>query len=128
LRYPTGMASANRSTAHRCSGPDYSHLMTCIQVYTWPMEIRSLSDLKSHLSEYADRAELEHEQFTITRNGRPAVVMVSADEWESLQETLFWLSQPGIHESLAEAEDDIAAGRIYTEAEVRQSLGLPEKA
>lgn len=54
--------------------------------------------------------------------------MVSADEWESLQETLFWLSQPGIHESLAEAEDDIAAGRIYTEAEVRQSLGLPEKA
>ena len=102
--------------------------MTCIQVYTLPMEIRSLSDLKSHLSEYADRAELEHEQFTITRNGRPAVVMVSADEWESLQETLFWLSQPGIHESLAEAEDDIAAGRIYTESEVRQSLGLPEKA
>ena len=92
------------------------------------MEIRSLSDLKSHRSEYADRAELEHEQFTITRNGRPAVVMVSADEWESLQETLFWLSQPGIHESLAEAEDDIAAGRIYTESEVRQSLGLPEKA
>ena len=92
------------------------------------MEIRSLSEVKSHLSEYADRAELEHEQFTITRNGRPAVVMVSADEWESLQETLFWLSQPGIHESLAEAEADIAAGRIYTEAEVRQSLGLPEKA
>ena len=122
------MASANQSTAHRCGGPDYSHLMTCIQVYPWTMEIRSLSDLKSHLSEYADRAELEHEQFTITRNGRPAVVMVSADEWESLQETLFWLSQPGIHESLAEAEDDIAAGRIYTEAEVRQSLGLPEKA
>lgn len=91
------------------------------------MEITSLSDLKSHLSEYADRAELEHEQFTITRNGRPTVVMVSADEWESLQETLFWLSQPGIHESLREAEDDIAAGRIYTEAEVRRSLGSPEK-
>jgi antitoxin YefM len=91
------------------------------------MEIRSLSDLKSHLSEYADRAELEHEQFTITRNGRPAVVMVSADEWESLQETLFWLSQPGIHESLAAAEEDIAAGRVYTEVEVRRSLGLPER-
>ena len=92
------------------------------------MEITSLSDLKSHLSEYADRAELEHEQFTITRNGRPAVVMISADEWKSLQETLFWLSQPGIDESLTEAEDDIAAGRIYTETEVRRSLGPPEKA
>lgn len=89
------------------------------------METTSLSDLKSHLSEYADRAELEHEQFTITRNGRPAVVMVSADEWESLQETLFWLSQPGIHESLAEAEADIAAGRTFDESQVRKMLGLP---
>jgi PHD/YefM family antitoxin component YafN of YafNO toxin-antitoxin module len=52
----------------------------------------------------------------------------SADEWESLQETLFWLSQPGIHESLTEAADDIAAGRILTETEVRRSLGLPERA
>ncbi len=88
------------------------------------MQTTSLSDLKAHLSEYADRAESEHEQFTITRNGRPAVVMVSADEWESLQETLFWLSQPGIHESLAEAEADVAAGRTFTEAQVRKALGL----
>ena len=92
------------------------------------METTSLSDLKSHLSEYADRAEREHERFSVTRNGRPAVVLVSADEWESLQETLFWLSQPGIHESLAEAEADIAAGRTHNEAQVRQSLGLPAKA
>ena len=92
------------------------------------METTSLSDLKSHLSEYADRAEREHEQFTITRNGRPAVVMVSADEWESLQETLFWLSQPGIHEDLAEAEADIAVGRTFDESQVRRSLGLPPRA
>ena len=91
------------------------------------METTSLSELKSHLSEFADRAELQHEQFTITRNGRPAVVLVSADEWESLQETLFWLSQPGIHESLAEAEADVAAGRILNEAQVRQSLGLSSR-
>ncbi|MDQ6948289.1 MAG: type II toxin-antitoxin system Phd/YefM family antitoxin [Actinomycetota bacterium] len=92
------------------------------------MQTTSLSDLKSHLSEYADRAEREHEQFTITRNGRPAVVMISADEWESLQETLFWLSQPGIQEDLAEAEADIAAGRTFDEAQVRRSLGLSQRA
>ena len=56
------------------------------------------------------------------------MVMVSADEWQSLQETLFWLSQPGIHESLTEAEEDIAAGRIHTETAVRRSLDLPERA
>lgn len=31
---------------------------------------------------------------------------------ESLQETLFWLSQPGIHESLGEAEADIGAALV----------------
>jgi prevent-host-death family protein len=91
------------------------------------METTSLSDLKSHLSEYAERAEREHEQFTITRNGRPAVVMVSADEWESLQETLYWMSQPGIQKDLAEAEADITAGRTFDEAQARQALGLPPR-
>lgn len=91
------------------------------------MQTTSLSDLKAHLSEYADRAELEHEQYTITRNGRPAVVMVSADEWESLQETLFWLSQPRIHDNLGEAEADVAEGRVYDDAQVRRALNLPPR-
>ncbi len=87
----------------------------------------SLSELKTHLSEYASRAEVEHERFTITRNGRPAVVLVAADEWESLQETLFWLSQPHIGEDLAEAEADIVAGRTYDEAATRAALGLSRR-
>jgi antitoxin YefM len=91
------------------------------------MQTTSLSDLKAHLSEYAERAEVEHEQYTITRNGRPAVVMVSAEEWESVQETVFWLSQPGIRDDLTQAEDDVAAGRVYDEAQVRQALNLPPK-
>ncbi len=52
--------------------------------------------------------------------------MVSAAEWESLQEKLFWLSQPGIHESLAEAEADVDAGRTYDENQIRRALGLPK--
>jgi prevent-host-death family protein len=33
---------------------------------------------------------------TITKDGVPAAVLLSADEFESMQETIFWLSQPGI--------------------------------
>jgi prevent-host-death family protein len=91
------------------------------------METTSLSDLKAHLSEYADRAEREHERFTITRNGRPAIVLVAAEEWEAMEETIFWLSQPGIRRDLAKAEDDIAAGRTLDEDQVRQALGLPHR-
>jgi prevent-host-death family protein len=88
------------------------------------MQIASLQDLKAHLSEYADRAEREHERFTITRNGRPSFVVMSADDLESLEETLFWLSRPGTREDLAEARAAEDAGAGMDEAELRASLGL----
>lgn len=88
------------------------------------MRTLSLSDFKTHLSENVERAQTEHEQYTITRNGRPAAVLVAADEWEALQETLFWLAQPNLRESLAQAERDIAAGDVVDEAQVRKKLGL----
>lgn len=91
------------------------------------VETTSLSDVKTNLSAFVERAEREHEQFTITRNGRPAAVLVSADEWESLQETLFWLGVPGIHESIAEARAEAAAGTVYTLEEVRARLNLPRE-
>jgi hypothetical protein len=37
-------------------------------------------------------------------------------------ETEYWLSVVGIRESLAQSEEDIAAGRTYGEAEVRALL------
>ena len=37
-------------------------------------------------------------------------------------ETEYWLSVAGIWESLAQSEEDIAAGRTYGEAEVRALL------
>lgn len=53
--------------------------------------------------------------------------MSSADEEDSAQETAFWLSCPGILDDLAQAESDIAAGRVYDETQVRQALNLPPK-
>ena len=42
-------------------------------------------------------------------------------------ETDFWLSVPGIRESLIEAEADYAAGRIFDEEEIRTQFGLPPR-
>jgi antitoxin YefM len=89
------------------------------------MRILSISKVKDKLSEYIDAVALTQEQITITKNGAPAAVLVGADEWESLQETLFWLSQPHVSESIAQAEDDVAAGRTYGEDEIRAQFGVP---
>lgn len=89
------------------------------------MKIVPLSEAKDKLSGLVEEAERTHEMVSITRHGRPAAVLMAADDLESLEETLFWLSQPNIREDLAEAEADIAAGRTAGSGQLRRDLGLP---
>lgn len=84
-----------------------------------------MADLWERLAEVVDGVDRERETYTVTHKGRPAVVLVSVDEWGSIHETLFWLSQPGIHEDIAEAEADLASGNTFTSEQVRAHLGLP---
>lgn len=92
------------------------------------MQTLPISKVKDKLNEYVDSVALTGEQVTITKNGTPAAVLIGADEWESLQETLFWLSQPGIRDTVAEANADIAAGRTYGEDAIRAEFNLPRRA
>jgi len=91
------------------------------------METLPISKVKDRLNELVEAASVTHEQVTITKNGSPAAVLIGADEWESLQETLFWLSQPGIRESIAEARSDIAEGRTFNEEQIREEFGVPKR-
>jgi antitoxin YefM len=91
------------------------------------MRIMPISRLKDKLNEYVDAVSQTHDQITITKNGAPAAVLIGADEWESIQETLHWLSQPGIVESVAASEADIATNRTYGEDEIRSAYGVPRR-
>ena len=51
-----------------------------------------LSEAKDRLSALVEEADSTHEIVQITRHGRPAAVLMSADDLESLQETIYWLS------------------------------------
>ncbi len=89
------------------------------------MKTVPLSEAKDKLSGLVDEAESTHEIITITRHGRPAAVLMAADDLESLQETLFWLSKPGIVESVAAAEQEYAAGKTVSGDDLRAQFGLP---
>lgn len=91
------------------------------------MQTLPISKVKDRLDEYVDSVSSTREQVTITRNGSPAAVLIGAEEWESIQETLFWLSQPRIRETISEAEGDIAAGRTSGEQDVRTEFGVPRR-
>ena len=82
----------------------------------------SVSEAKDRFSQLVESIDTTHEAVTITRHGRPAVVMLSIDDLESLQATLALLQDLHHAEEVAEADADIAAGRTLSLAEVREQL------
>ena len=49
--------------------------------------VLSLSEAKAHLSQLVVDCESDEEELVITRNGRPAAVLMSADEYEGWRES-----------------------------------------
>jgi antitoxin YefM len=86
------------------------------------MQTVPLSEAKDQLSALVEDVQSTHEAVTITRHGRPAAVLMAVDDLESLQETLFWLSQPGIRDDLTEAKREIADGGGLSPEQLRERL------
>jgi antitoxin YefM len=89
------------------------------------MKTLPLSEAKDKLSGLVEEAESTHEIITITRHGRPAAVLMAADDLESLHETLFWLSKQGVRDAIATAEREYAAGATTGGEDLRAEFGLP---
>lgn len=82
------------------------------------------TEARARLTELLDEVEGRHEHVVITRNGRPAAVVISPAEYEALEETLDVLQDDDTLSALRESEEDVRAGRLLSLSEVRRELGL----
>ena len=64
------------------------------------MKILPLSEAKARLNRLVDEVRERDEEILITKNGRPAAVLLSADEVESWRETLAITSDRGFMEEI----------------------------
>ena len=85
-------------------------------------ETISLTELRPRLSELLDRAHEHFDRFVITRHGRAAAVLLAADEFEGLLETLEILSDAQLVQRLREADEELATGDGYALEDVRREL------
>ena len=85
-----------------------------------------LSEAKDKLSALVEAAETTHDVVTITRHGREAAVLMAKSDLDSLHETIFWLSQPGVRDDIAQARRESAEGRTVAASDLRAEYGLPE--
>ena len=87
------------------------------------METESLAQVKNRLSEFVERVASQHDRVTITRNGRPAAVLMSPDDLESLEETLSILGDAKEVAALQKGLADLDAGRTITLEDLKADLG-----
>ena len=73
-------------------------------------ETMSLAAVKARFSELVDRVERQQDRVIVTRNGKPAAVLISAEDLESLEETLAVMSDRSIAAQIRESEKAVAAG------------------
>jgi antitoxin YefM len=86
------------------------------------MTVLPLSDVKARLSEIAEEVGRTHERVHITKNGKDYVVLIAAEDLESMEATLELLADPAAQERIAQARDEIARGEGLSVAEVARSL------
>jgi antitoxin YefM len=82
-------------------------------------ETLPLAEIKARLSEIVDRVEGQHERVTLTRNGRPAAVLISPEDLEALEDTLELLADPTARQEIEQARRDVAKGKGIKARELR---------
>ena len=82
------------------------------------------SEAKDKLSALVEEAASTHEIIYITRHGHAETVLMSADDLESLEETVRALATPGLVDELGQAESDLDPGDHVDGEDLRRQLRL----
>ena len=80
--------------------------------------VLSLSEAKANLSKLVADLEKDEEELVITRNGRAAAVLVSADEYESWRETREIRHDRALMTEIKQGLRQLARGQRFTFEEV----------
>jgi antitoxin YefM len=84
-------------------------------LFFWlPRGEATVSSVKTYLPELVDRVEGQHDRVVVTRNGRPAAVLISSEDQEEPEETLAIMSDPALVAQVRESERALAKGERGT--------------
>jgi antitoxin YefM len=75
------------------------------------MDAITYSAARANLAKTMDRVCNDHEPLIITRNGEQSVVILSLEDYNSLEETAFLLRSPTNAKRLLSAISQLAAGK-----------------
>ena len=85
-----------------------------------------ISEARKKIFLIAEEVQKPGTHYTLTQKGRPKAVIMSADEFESWQETIEIMSDPKLMEEIRQTKEDFEKGRMdkfITWEEMQKKLG-----
>jgi len=82
----------------------------------------TLKELRPDLPKVVDEIDKKWERYVVTKHGKPSVVILSVEDYESLMETLDILADPEAVQGLKKGEEDLRKGRTRSWQEIKNRL------
>ncbi len=82
-----------------------------------------ITEAREKLTTLVKKAHKQLDEYIITVNGKPAAVLLSADEYESWKETNEILADPGLVKAIRQGEKEIAEGKGISWEQAKKDLG-----
>lgn len=86
------------------------------------MTMVPLAEARANLSKLVDEAMTTHERIGVSKNGRRAAVILGADDYDSLLETLDILSDRDLMDAIRQGQADAERGDVYSLEEVTNAM------
>lgn len=86
------------------------------------MSTISLADARSRFSQLIESAATTHERFEITKNGERVALLIGADDFDALLETLEIMSDRQLTTEILESRDEVRKGESFTSEQVREAM------
>ncbi len=82
----------------------------------------SIRELRPQLADVVENIHERFARYIVTRHGKPEVVMISVEDYESLLETLDVQSDKALMKSIKQAEKEIKTGKGVPLEKARKDL------
>lgn len=86
------------------------HYLCSTYLSTYDMITATYTDLRSNLKEYLDRVVKDSDNVIVNRGNGSAVVIMSMEEYESMVETAYVMSQPDLVDAIRQGDEDVKNG------------------
>jgi prevent-host-death family protein len=86
-----------------------------------------ITEGRKKLFKIAEEIQKPDTYYTFTVAGKPQVVLMSKDEFDSIMETMEIMSDPEIMKDLKKADEDFKKGKYSSWEEVKERLGLEKE-